>query len=60
MKDKNYWLLKWKEQRLKNKIWELYPDLEMSWKEIFKYFDSHRFTSDVVNDLYKILYSGDE
>ena len=49
--DKNYWLKRWYERRFLNRLWEIYPDGEWSWKDIMNYVKSRRFQNDLFSDL---------
>ena len=55
MEAKDFQQTRWKEKQLLNKIWEIYPEVDLSWHEIFEYFNSGRFAYDVVHDMYGIL-----
>ena len=55
MIDKNYWLNRWRQKRLLNLLWKIYPENDMSWNEIITYFKSNDIEKDIMNDILKIV-----
>lgn len=49
--DGDYWLQRWYERRFLDRLWEIYPDGEWSWKDVTNYVRSDRFLNDLFNDL---------